>query len=197
MRERFSTPGLLILLIVVSAPSIFAHGTSLKLDKATAVPGQEIVLKGEGISSNGPIKIMLQGVRDYELGSAEGDQHGRFEKQLTLPGDVAPGDYVVVAEGQNKATAKLRIVAGTPPSSGEAKPSLPAGSMEHEQGGMEGMNHAKAGPMEVERRRGTGETVARWGVILVSLILGLAIHRTKRGPNVRPVTEPPEDNGHV
>lgn len=194
MKRGVRIIGLLILLIVVSAPPCFAHGTSLKLDKATAVPGQELVLKGEGISSNGPIKIMLQGVRDYELGSTEGDQHGRFEKQLMLPGDIPPGDYLVIAEGQNKATAKLKIVAGTPPASGTEKSTLPAGSMEHEQGGMEGMDHAKAGPMEVQRRSGNGETVARWGLILVSLILGLTIHGMKRRREVRSITEEPERN---
>ena len=183
-----------MLLIAVSAASTFAHGTSLKLDKTTAVPGQEVVLKGEGISPNGPIKIVLQGVRDYELGSAQGDQHGRFEKQVMLPGDIPPGDYLVIAEGQNKATAKLKIVAGTPPASGEAKSTLPAGSMEHEQGGMEGMDHAKAGPMEVERRTGNGETVARWGLVLVSLILGFTIHGMKRRREVRSITEEPERN---
>lgn len=194
MRKAISIIGLLILLIVVSAPPSFAHGTSLKLDKATAVPGQELVLKGEGISSNGPIKIMLQGVRDYELGSAQGDQHGRFEKHLMLPGDIPPGDYLVIAEGQNKATAKLKIVAGTQPASGTEKSTLPAGSMEHEQGGMEGMDHAKAGPMEVERRTGNGETVARWGLILVSLILGFTIHGMKRRREGRSITEEPERN---
>ena len=194
MRKEISIIGLLILLIVVSAPPGFAHGTSLKLDKTTAAPGQELVLKGEGISSNGPIKIMLQGVRDYELGSAQGDQHGRFEKQVMLPGDIPAGDYLVIAEGQNKATAKLKIAAGTPPASGEVKSTLPAGSMEHEQGGMEGMDHAKAGPMEVESRRGNGETVARWGLILVSLILGLTIHGMKRRREVRSITEEPERN---
>ena len=184
--------GLMIVSIVLNAASTFAHGTSLKLDKTTAVPGQELVLKGEGISSNGPIKIILQGVKDYELGSAQGDQHGRFEKQVMLPGDVPTGDYLVIAEGQNKATAKLKIVAGTPPASGTEKSTLPAGSMEHEQGGMEGMDHAKAGPMEVERRSGNGETVARWGLILVSLILGLTIHGVKRRRDIRPITEEPE-----
>lgn len=192
MEKRIRIIGLTILLIAVSAASTFAHGTSLKLDKTTAVPGQELVLKGEGISPNGPIKIILQGVKDYELGSAQGDQHGRFEKQVMLPGDVPPGDYLVIAEGQNKATAKLKIVAGTAPASGEAKSTLPAGSMEHEQGGMEGMDHAKAGPMEVERRTGKGETVARWGLILVSLILGLTIHGVKRRHDLRPITEEPE-----
>ena len=114
-----------------------------------------------------------------------------------LPGDVPTGDYLVIAEGQNKATAKLKIVAGTPPASGTEKSTLPAGSMEHEQGGMEGMDHAKAGPMEVERRSGKGETVARWSLILVSLILGLTIHGVKRRRDIRPNTEGPERNSNL
>ncbi len=38
-----------------------------------------------------------------------GDEHGRFEKRITLPGDLQPGDYTLIAAGDKKATAKLEV----------------------------------------------------------------------------------------
>lgn len=163
------------LLFVAGSITAFGHGTSLKIDKASAAPGEVITLKGEGISENGEIKLTLTGIQDYSLGTAQGDEHGRFDKQITLPGDIRPGNYTLLAEGKGKASAKLRIVAGTSQSATQA---LPAASEDHPSGmpGME-MGHAQAGPMEVQRPRGATEITLRWGIILASVIAGLALRR--------------------
>ena len=110
------------------------------------------------------------------MGTAQGDEHGRFEKQITLPGDIRPGNYTLLAEGKGKASAKLRIVGGT--SQSGTTQALPAASEDHPSGmpGME-MDHAQAGPMEVQRPRGATETALRWGIILASVIVGLALRR--------------------
>ena len=164
------------LLFVAGSLPAFGHGTSLKIDKASAAPGEVITLKGEGISENGEIKLTLTGIQDYSLGTAQGDEHGRFEKQITLPGDIRPGNYTLLAEGKGKASAKLRIIATTSQSAGTQ--ALPPASADHPSAmpGME-MGHAQAGPMEVERPRGAAETALRWGIVLASVIFGLALRR--------------------
>ena len=162
---------------------IYAHGTSVKLDKQSAAPGETITVKGEGISANGEIKLLLRGMQDYALGTARGDEHGRFEQQVTLPAEIHPGDYSFVAEGEKTASARLKIVAAQGGQMGEMKqpPALP----EHERG-MPGMNEmasdAKAGPMEVERPAGGREAVARWAIVLVSLLAGIGLRRAGKRP---------------
>lgn len=173
MRHTKKLAAVALLLLFGSIPA-FAHGTSLKIDKASAAPGEVITLKGEGISENGEIKLTLTGIQDYALGTAQGDEHGRFEKQITLPGDIRPGNYTLLAEGKGKASAKLRIVGA--PSPGAATQGLPPASGDHPSG-MPGMEteHAQAGPMEVQRRGGALETALRWGIVLASVIVGLAL----------------------
>lgn len=163
-----------VLLLAAGSIPVFPHGTSLKIDKTSAAPGDVITLRGEGISENGEIKLTLTGIQDYQLGIAQGDEHGRFEKQITLPGDIPPGNYTLLAEGKGKASAKLKVVAAT--SQSAATQSLPPASADHPSGmpGME-MDHAQAGPMEVQRPSGATETALRWGTILTSVIIGLAL----------------------
>lgn len=165
----------LILLLGAASIPVFAHGTSLKVDKASAAPGEVMTLKGEGISENGEIKLTLTGIKDYALGTAQGNEHGQFEKQITLPGDITPGNYTLLAEGKNKASAKLRIVAATP-GTGSTQSELPPASADHPSGmpGME-MEHAQPGPMEVQRPSGATELVLRWGIVVVFLMAGLAL----------------------
>ena len=191
MRHAIRLLGLTTLLLTVGTISAFAHGTSLKVDKATAAPGETITLKGEGITG-GEIKLTLSGVQDYPLGTAKGDEHGRFEARVTLPADVRPGDYMVIAESGKRATAKLKVREGAPAAAaaGQDHTALPPASREHQggmkgAGGMEGMEgmgekHAEAGPMEVQRPGGAGEAAARWGIILGSVALGVLLRRGKR-----------------
>jgi hypothetical protein len=112
------------------------------------------------------------------LGTAQGDEHGRFEKQITLSGEIRPGNYTLLAEGTGKASAKLRFVSSMSESSGATRPGLPPASTDHSSGmpGME-MNQAQAGPMEVQRPGGAAETALRWGLVLASVIVGLALRR--------------------
>lgn len=187
MRRGIRLLGLLALLAAGAAPA-FAHGTSLKVDKATAAPGETITLKGEGVTGAGEIRLSLSGVQDYQLGTAKGNEHGQFEARVTLPADVRPGDYLVVAENEKRATAKLKVVAGAAQAAGgQDHTALPPASLEHkeEMGDMKGMGgmeekHAEAGPMEVQRPTGAGETAARVGVVLLSLVVGVALRRGRR-----------------
>lgn len=188
MRHAIRLLGLTTLLLTVGTVSAFAHGTSLKVDKATAAPGETITLKGEGLTG-GEIKLILSGVQDYPLGGVKGDEHGRFEARVTLPADVRPGDYMVIAESGKRATAKLKVREGAPAAAaaGQDHTALPPASREHQEGmkgmgGMEAMEekHAEAGPMEVQRPGGAGEAAARWGIILGSVVLGFLLRRGGR-----------------
>lgn len=175
---RYLNDSIVTLVLLLLAPIVVqAHGTSVKLDKQSAAPGETITVKGEGISANGEIKLLLRGMQDYALGTARGDEHGRFEQQVTLPAEVHPGDYSFVAEGQKTASARLKIVASQDGHMGEMK--LPPASQEHEQGmaGMEMVSDAKPGPMEVERPAGGREATARWAIVLVSLLAGIGLRR--------------------
>ena len=53
-----------VLLLAAGSIPVFPHGTSLKIDKASAAPGEVITLRGEGISENGEIKLTLTGIQD-------------------------------------------------------------------------------------------------------------------------------------
>lgn len=178
MQRKFQLTFVIISILAISF-SAFAHGTSLKVDKASAAAGEVITLKGEGITVNGEIRLSLTGLQDYNLGTAKGDEHGTFQQQITLPADVKRGDYLIVAEGEKRATAKLKIVAG--------QPGLPPATQQHQQTGMHDMEgtEAKAGPMEAPRATGKVETIARWSVVLVSVVLGLALRRGKSRRSAR------------
>ena len=180
----------IVVLLLLTAVVAQAHGTSVKLDKQSAAPGETVMVKGEGISANGEIKLSLRGMQDYELGTVRGDEHGRFEQKITLPTEIHAGDYSVVAEGEKTASARLKIVASQGGHMGEMQ--LPPASQEHERGMpgmMEKVSDAKPGPMEVERPGGGREALARWAIVLVSLLAGLGLRRSRRRTTTSGVTE--------
>lgn len=179
MRHKIRLLDTSALLLAVSV-TVLADGASLKIDKSTAAPGDVIVVQGAGISENGEIKLILSGIQDYDLGTVQGGEHGRFEKQIKLPGDIHPGNYMLIAEGQTRASAKLQIVAATHEGMAPNQPLLPPASQQHE--GMPGMeeNHAQAGPIEVQRPPGIAEKALRWGIVLAAVVLGLSLRRGRR-----------------
>lgn len=178
MRHTIRHIGISALLLAASV-TVFADGPSVEIDKRTAAPGEVIVVRGAGISENGEIKLTLSGIQDYDLGTAQGGEHGRFEKQITLPGDTHLGNYILIAEGQTRASAKLQIVAAS--GMGAHQTVLPPASQDERMHGME--QGARAGPMEVQRPSGVAEKGMRWAVVLVSLILGLSLHRGRGRKN--------------
>ena len=177
---------LLSLSVILWAGSlVFAHGTSLKLDKKSAAPGETITVKGEGIGSNATITITLQGVtQDYSLGGAQGNEHGVFETQVVLPGDVRPGNYTVVAAaGSSKATTKLAVAQsarqGSSSQEGHGGGAMPG--MAKSEHGEAGMGEANPEPMEIQRSVTTAEKVVAWAMVLASAVLGVGLlFREKR-----------------
>lgn len=183
------------LVVVLLASSLaFAHGTSLKIDKKAAAPGETITLKGEGIGSSAAITITLQGMRqDYSLGDAQGNEHGVFEKQVALPGDVQPGTYTLVAAAGNaKATARL-VVSESAAQESNSQKDAASGDPEKHLGGQPGHGdkamtgsgmaghkgmggqEAKAEPMEIVRSATTAEKVVAWAMVLFSGVLGVGL----------------------
>lgn len=186
---------LLSLVVVVLANSLaYAHGTSIKIDKKAAAPGETITLKGEGVGSNSVVTLTLQGVRrDYPLGEVQGNEHGVFEKQAALPDDIQPGTYTLVAAAGNaKATTRLVVsesAAQEPVSQkdvdSEGSESHPARQPKHsdapttgsEMAGHKGMGgqEARSEPMEIGRSATTAERIVAWAMVLVSGVLGIGL----------------------
>lgn len=167
---------LLVLLGVVSLA--YAHGASVEIAEATAVPGDVISVSGEGVTANGEIQLTLQGIlRDYSLGSARGGKHGRFETDVTLPEDLPPGEYTLIAAGDEKATVKLTVTLGAESemAHGEQAKEDHGGSEDaHGKGGSPtGEAHAEA--MHIEREKTAAEWVFSLGVILLSSVLGVGL----------------------
>ena len=189
--KKHITRSLSLVVVLLLSSLAFAHGTSLKIDKKAAAPGETITVKGEGIGSNAAITLTLQGMRqDYSLGDAQGNEHGVFEKEVTLPGDVQPGTYTLVAAAGNaKATAKLVVSESAAQESTSHKDaasgdreSHPAGHEDKAMTGSEMPGHkemggqeAKAEPMEIERSATTAEKVVAWAMVLVSGVLGVGL----------------------
>ncbi|MFQ5928393.1 MAG: hypothetical protein ACE5MK_01750 [Acidobacteriota bacterium] len=158
--------------------SLYAHGPKLEIDKTAAAPGEVITVKGEGISRNGAIELTLQGIfQDYSLVETQGDEHGRFEERITLPADIQPGNYTLIAAGEGKATAKLQIQRVQETGSSH-KMAEREGHEEH--GQHEGTEtseepHARAHAMEIHRLNNTLGTTLAWAIVFGSALIGLAL----------------------
>ncbi len=161
-----------------------AHGASVRIAETTAAPGDTIRVAGEGITENGEIQLSLQGIlRDYLLGTAQGGDHGRFEVDLTLPEDLQPGEYTLIAAGDETATAKLTVrVASESESAHAERTELVHGDSRNahgEQGGLRGEAHA--GEMSIEGEKTTTERVVTWGFVLLSFAFGIGLLVRRHG----------------
>jgi len=184
MKHLYTAVSFLLFLAVT--PQIHAHGPSLKIDKPAASPGEEITVRGEGLTTNGDVQLTLRGIlEDHSLGSVRGDEHGRFEKTVTLPSELSPGEYTLVAAGDETATVKLTIQQSEE-SAGSSEPA----PMEHaEHGGHESSEapphgeapHATPEAMELERSTVGSARGLAWGLTLVSGLLGVGLLVRERG----------------
>jgi hypothetical protein len=162
-----------ILSILVSGTAVRAHGPSLKLDKTVAASGEEVTIRGEGITKNGEIRLTLQGMlQDYALGSAQGDEHGRFQNVITLPSGLSAGDYTLLAAGDQKATARITLQNSKEKTVAAPAAEERAGHAAHESGEA---GVANPEPMDVERSTAGTTRALAWMVTLVSGLLGVAL----------------------
>jgi hypothetical protein len=168
-----------------------AHGPSLETKSTVAVAGEVIELSGEGLSGAGKIEIVLRGVSgDRRLGEVSADRHGRFEAALTLPADLEPGEYLIVAQGERRASVRL-AVRGAPQrresERAEIKPAVgPSGAEaqpheehehEEEEGGhrAEEARRASPEPMKLRHGRTGAERALAWLIVLSFAGAGVAL----------------------
>ncbi|MFQ5738170.1 MAG: hypothetical protein ACE5JX_04115 [Acidobacteriota bacterium] len=202
-------PFLTLLALLWVGTWAYAHGPQVRIDKSTAAPGEVLTVSGEGITSNGEIRITLKGIlQDYSLAVVQGDEHGRFEQTVVLPDELQPGSYTLLASGDQKATVKLRV--GAPSQAGRG--AVAASESEHshagreeqaeaadhheDEGGHSGAEkahehsqgeegheerEAQAGPMPIQRAQSGAEAVVSWGTVLLSAALGLGLLVRGRG----------------
>ena len=136
----------------------YAHGPKLEVDKTSAGPGEQIKVSGEGITTNGEVQLVLQGVlADHPLGIFQGDAHGRFEAELMLPLDIEPGKYTLIASGDQRATARLEIRPATAEENAHSAaehPEEPEGHAGHSAHEDAAEPHARADALKIQRSTG-------------------------------------------
>lgn len=170
-----------LMIVLLAGSWAYGHGTSVKTDKKTAAPGETVTVKGQGIGSGAEITLTLQGtMQDHSLGTAQGDEHGMFEKQVAIPSDVQAGSYTLVAAaGSHRATARLVIQES---GGGGKHPAGQPGHGDPEKSAAEKSKHseaemqeARADNMEFERSITTVEKAAAWAMVLISGLLGAGL----------------------
>lgn len=149
-------------------PAGAVHGEATLEASATSVAaGGTLTLRGGLFVPGEAHRLVLRGtLDDHELGTVTADADSTFTRELTIPADVRPGNYRLVAvapDGDEVATLDLPVLEArrTQSGSGEAtpaaEPTAPASSAE-----------ARADELSIERSRAGVE----WG--LIGLLIGLA-----------------------
>lgn len=85
-------------------------GIELTVSQGNLAAGKQVTVSGEGFSPNASIALRLTGAGgDAELGTASTDAEGDFSQQVTIPGDMVPGIYLIRTEGDEEASAELTV----------------------------------------------------------------------------------------
>ncbi len=162
----FALIGILgILLWGTSGTTAWAHGgAELTVVPATAAPGDEITVKGEGVEAGEVFAITVEGLSfQAELGDVTVGDDEDFHQDFTLPADIPAGTYQVRAtSGEGEVlTAELGISATADASAEQAAPPEPSNE-----------------PMDLER----GTTTGQLTTIIIGLVVaaGLGIWMVKR-----------------
>lgn len=183
--------------LLIAAHGLEAHGPTLAVDKAIVAAGDMLTITGEGLSDGRQVELTLQGLlQDYRLPVVERtDEHGRFERSVTLPANLAPGPYTLIASGTETATVKIDVTGGAPaaPAAGGAgdPDSLPAPglaeSAEDHHSDESGHEHsaeaaglASDEAMEIDRSESGPARAAAWGSVVVAMMAGFVLLRGSR-----------------
>jgi len=169
---------LLGLVVTLVALPLSGHEKSLSVKPSEVQPGDHIHVTGAGITGkNAKVTLSLEGaVNTYSLVEVQGNAHGEFQVEVAIPMEVAPGSYMVKAEGGiTAAYAPLKVVARAAPTTDEHR-TPPA----HEHGprhqtvsaGAESDMHVALKPLLLSHTRRPSESVTIWGLIAVALLLG-------------------------
>lgn len=159
--------GALILLLGLSlgVTTASAHGgAELTVSPVVAAPGGTVTVKGEGVEAGETFTITVEGTTfQATLGTVTVGDDEDFHEEFTLPAEIPPGTYQVraVSEEGEVLTAELTVEAGT----AMAEPAAPA--------------EPSTEPMQLDRRRSTGELTVIIAGLLLSAGLGLVLIREK------------------
>ncbi|MFV1985989.1 MAG: hypothetical protein ACC682_01800 [Gemmatimonadota bacterium] len=110
------TPWAALALLLIAAPPAGAHPeATLESDRTSVDAGGAIKLHGTEFGGDGTYTLRLLGaLNEYDLGEAKSDGEGEFRLDITIPGDVRPGMYQVVAlaaDGDVSARLDLTVAA--------------------------------------------------------------------------------------
>jgi hypothetical protein len=164
--------GLVVVLLSLLAPQIDAHEKGvLKLTTRRLMPGDSVAITGEHFGRRASLKILLVGTAGRRpLAEIRTDSLGALRWTLTLPADVAPGSYRVVAiaaDGDEVASVDVSVV---------ARASAPMSSHVHEE------SAPTARPLALVRARSPMVTGGALAIIALTLVTGIMLLR--RSPAV-------------
>ncbi len=139
----------------------------LKSTQSSVEAGQALPLVGEKFDGGMTVNLVLLGaLTEYTLGDVTADDAGTFTLDLSIPANVRPGQYQLIAladDGDRAAVMDVSILAAASDTSNEA----PDGEGEHSEDMREGAG-ARTDEMPIER----STTGAGWG--LIGLLIGLS-----------------------
>ena len=99
--------------IAGAAPALAHEDAVLEVDRSAVAPGDSLVLDGSDFGEGGEYQLRLVGTLDeHDLAKVRADSAGRFRVEVSVPSDVRPGRFRIVAvagDGDEVASAELRI----------------------------------------------------------------------------------------
>lgn len=160
--------------ILLLAGKAHAHEEGvLTVGSSRVAAGSSLRISGEKFSRGASYELALKGgLREYRLGVAKADEGGRFGLDLTVPADVLPGAYrlvAVAADGDDAAGVDMEIGPAVP----DAASASTADLAEHEP-------VARADEMALERRWSDIEWFIAGLLLGVAAVGGVVLYRRPR-----------------
>jgi len=156
---------LAVLAVIVGLIAAVHPESVLKSSQSAVAAGGDLQLEGAEFSEGGTFSLVLLGaLNEYTLEDVQANEDGAFTIGLSIPANVRPGQYQLVAyaaDGDRAATLDVLITAVSQASAGQ-------GCEDAGERGESMASGATAEEMIIER----STTGAGWGVI--GLVIGLA-----------------------
>ncbi len=115
MRNRLAALAAAALLSAFAVTPVLAHGNpEISVDRVAAAPGESLHVTGEEFEEDLELHLELIGVGGTtELADVTTDDSGAFSVTATIPADVRPGTYRIVAQGPDEsASVDFEVLAG-------------------------------------------------------------------------------------
>lgn len=155
----------------------------LSLPSRSLPVGATVSLRGEKFDADLPLALVLTGMGGRtSLAQVRADSAGRFVRELSIPADLVPGPYrliAVAADGDVVAGLDLELIPAVMTEAPMAE--VPHGA--HPMPGAEAHPMPGADPLLLTRARSPVVTVGALGVMMAALALGVGMLRrsAKRG----------------